>query len=267
MSRKPRSSEVKRHVKCRNLSLRPKLNLKLKLWRLKVKGNPTGTFWNSNVSSVKEHWSSQGFESEFTCWTWGTVQHPSLAISEDPEAPVDIVKLWEPGARERYYVSKFNIKVRKLMNRQEGRSSHMSKEFCWVLAYYYRGCPSWKWFYLLPLRPICSWFSRHCPFEHWIRAGEPFRPFDQLMAVFPAASREYIPPAFHHLMTNHDSDIIDFYPEDFLIDYERRRPPGRVSPFAFIEEKRLLEALEAVYPDLTDVERDESTWKWYHLHL
>ena len=180
----------------------------------------------------------------------------SLAISEDPEAPVDIVKLWEPGARERYYVSKFNIKAEEVDEFAKKVARSYVEGFCWVLAYYYRGCPSWKWFYPYHYAPFAADLVDIAHLNIEFEQGEPFRPFDQLMAVFPAASREHIPPAFHHLMTNHDSDIIDFYPEDFLIDMNGKKAAWQgVALLPFIEEKRLLEALEAVYPDLTDVEK------------
>ena len=47
------------------------------------------------------------------------------------------------------------------------------------------------------------------------KVTKPFRPLEQLMSVFPAASRSHVPPAWQDLMTDPDSPIIDFYPTDF----------------------------------------------------
>lgn len=182
---------------------------------------------------------------------------PAYSIdTKDPDAPIDVVKLWEPGARERYYVSKFNINADQVDEFSKVVAQSYVEGFCWVLAYYYRGCPSWKWFYPFHYAPFAADLvgiaDLKIDFEH----GEPFRPFDQLMAVFPSASREHIPPAFHHLMTHHSSEIIDFYPEEFLIDMNGKRAAWQgVALLPFIDEIRLLRALETSYPNLTDEER------------
>lgn len=177
-------------------------------------------------------------------------------VSNDPEAPVDIVKLWEPGARERYYVSKFNIKPEEVDEFAKKVVQSYVEGFCWVLAYYYRGCPSWKWFYPYHYAPFAADLVEIADLKIEFDQGTPFRPFDQLMAVFPAASREHIPPAFHHLMTSHESEIIDFYPEEFLIDMNGKKAAWQgVALLPFIEEKRLLDALETAYPGLTETEK------------
>jgi 5'-3' exonuclease len=45
--------------------------------------------------------------------------------------------------------------------------------------------------------------------------GKPFRPFEQLMGVMPAASSGLLPPAYQPLMLETTSPVIDFYPDDF----------------------------------------------------
>ncbi len=173
-------------------------------------------------------------------------------VSSDPEAPEDMIKLWEPGARERYYVNKFNIRPEEIDEFAKKVARAYVEGLCWVLAYYYRGCASWKWFYPYHYAPFAADMLDIADLIIDFDLGEPFRPFDQLMAVFPADSREHIPPAFHHLMTSHASEIIDFYPDEFVIDLNGKRAAWQgVALLPFIEETRLLTALEKSYPHLT----------------
>lgn len=80
------------------------------------------------------------------------------------------------------------------------------------------------------------------------------------MGVMPAASNHTIPPVFHSLMTDEDSDIIDFYPEDFTIDLNGKKMEWQgVALLPFIDEKRLLDAMATRYPQLNaeEVARNE----------
>lgn len=173
-------------------------------------------------------------------------------VTSDPDVPVDIIKLWEPGARERYYVNKFNISPEEVDQFAKTVAKAYVEGFCWVLAYYYRGCASWKWFYPFHYAPFAADLTDIADLVIEFDLGEPFRPFDQLMAVFPAASKDHIPPAFHHLMTSHASEIIDFYPDEFVIDMNGKRAAWQgVALLPFIDEERLLAALEKSYPHLT----------------
>ena len=82
--------------------------------------------------------------------------------------------------------------------------------------------------------------------------GTPFRPYEQLMAVLPAASKTALPAVFWPLMTEEDSEIIDFYPEDFQIDLNGKKFAWQgVALLPFIDEKRLLDAIAKKYPLLS----------------
>lgn len=70
---------------------------------------------------------------------------PPPAVPEKPkqdEAQEDTVKLWEPGYADRYYEQKFGVDPKDLEFRHQ-----VAREYaiglCWVLRYYFQGCPSW----------------------------------------------------------------------------------------------------------------------------
>lgn len=91
----------------------------------------------------------------------------------------------------------------------------------WVMYYYYAGVASWGWFYHYHYSPRISGTSHPLlPSAHAgpelashpflvlsdlkdvdkmtfdFDIGKPFHPFEQLMGVLPAASKQHIPPAF-----------------------------------------------------------------------
>jgi 5'-3' exoribonuclease 2 len=72
------------------------------------------------------------------------------------------------------------------------------------------------------------------------------------MSVLPAGSRQAIPEIFHDLMTNPDSEIIDFYPEDFVVDLNGKKFAWQgVALLPFIDSQRLLDAMAKKYPLLS----------------
>ncbi|XP_014274467.1 5'-3' exoribonuclease 2 homolog [Halyomorpha halys] len=181
-------------------------------------------------------------------------QEKEIHIEDEPE-PVDEVKLWQRGYKERYYSLKFNI---------DGNSPEETFKIgfeyviglCWVLKYYYQGCASWKWYYPYHYAPFASDFVNitrcNTCFE---KNTQPFSPFEQLMSVFPAGSSSLVPPTWADLMTNPMSPILDFYPKDFMIDLNGKRFAWQgVALLPFVDEVRLRKGLTSVYKDLTPAE-------------
>jgi len=122
----------------------------------------------------------------------------------------------------------------------------------WVLLYYFQGCPSWTWYYPYHYAPFAADFVDLEKLDIKFSKGKPFKPYEQLMGVMPAASRHTLPPVFHSLMTDEDSEIIDFYPDDFPIDMNGKIHLWQgVALLPFVDEGRLLDALRKKYPLLS----------------
>lgn len=180
---------------------------------------------------------------------------PTSDSSDKEEPNLDTVRLWSPGYRERYYEQKFKVSPDDLEFRKKVADAYV-EGLCWVLLYYFQGCPSWTWYYPYHYAPFAADFSDLKNLKIEFRKGKPFRPYEQLMGVLPAASKNSLPSKFWPLMENEDSEIIDFYPEDFPIDLNGKKFAWQgVVLLPFIEEKRLLDAVQKVYPLLSDEER------------
>eukprot|EP00439_Symbiodinium_sp_Y106_P058601 s1273_g8.t1 len=53
-----------------------------------------------------------------------------------------------------------------------------------------------------------------------LEVGQPFRPFQQLMAVLPSSSKSLLPACFQWLFDSQDSPILSFYPQKFVVDMD-----------------------------------------------
>ncbi|KAM6304978.1 5'-3' exoribonuclease 1-like [Aegotheles albertisi] len=90
--------------------------------------------------------------------------------------------------------------------------------------------------------------------------GKPFMPFEQLLAVLPAASKDLLPKCYQHLMISQDSPIIEYYPPDFKTDLNGKQQEWEaVVLIPFIDEKRLLQAMESCNKCLKEEEKRRNT--------
>ncbi|XP_026751467.1 5'-3' exoribonuclease 1 isoform X2 [Galleria mellonella] len=125
----------------------------------------------------------------------------------------------------------------------------------WNLFYYYKGCPSWCWYYPHHYAPYISDIKGFKDLKIEFELGEPFKPFEQLLAVLPAASKHLLPTPFHDLMTDEDSPIVHYYPLNFETDLNGKRNDWEaVVLIPFIDETNLLSAMAPCYQRLTDEE-------------
>ncbi|KAK7060260.1 5'-3' exoribonuclease 2 [Paramarasmius palmivorus] len=169
-------------------------------------------------------------------------------------------RLWEPGYRERYYQQKFGVPYTDKEFRKKLTQSYV-EGMAWVLCYYYQGTPSWQWYFPYHFAPFAADFEDVATMDIDFKLGQPFKPYEQLMGVFPAASRKHIPEPFHPLMTEDESPIIDFYPDTFQIDMNGKKMSWQgVALLPFIDEKRLLDSMKDPYEKLTEDEIRRNTW-------
>lgn len=193
----------------------------------------------------------------------GTPGRDSPSVSNKPQAdsdepPPDSVRLWEEGYADRYYEQKFNVEPKDIAFRNKVARAYV-EGLAWVLLYYFQGCPSWTWYYPYHYAPFAADFVELDKMDLKFEKGTPFKPFEQLMGVLPAASNHAIPEVFRSLMSDEDSKIIDFYPTDFPIDLNGKKFAWQgVALLPFIDEKRLLDAMATRYPLLSaeDVARN-----------
>ncbi|KAL6704388.1 exonuclease II Exo2 [Coniothyrium glycines] len=162
--------------------------------------------------------------------------------------------------RNEYYKSKFDW---DRSNEEELRklTENYVQGLQWVLYYYYRGVASWPWFYGYHYSPMISDVKRGLKADINFKLGQPFKPFQQLMGVLPDRSKSIVPKAYHPLMTNEDSPIIDFYPRDFNLDMNGKKQDWEaVVKIPFIQEDRLLKAMATKENDLTADEKARNSF-------
>ncbi|XP_055609359.1 5'-3' exoribonuclease 1-like isoform X2 [Uranotaenia lowii] len=160
--------------------------------------------------------------------------------------------------KRNYYITKMGYAEFDEEVRAEQTECYI-KAIQWILYYYYQGVPSWSWFYPHHYAPFISDIYN---FKHLVpkyNIAKPFLPFQQLLSVLPAASKDHLPSAYHRLMTEPDSPIIDYYPVDFETDLNGKKQTWEaVVLIPFIEENRLLAAMELCDAFLTDEEKQRN---------
>uniref|UniRef100_A0AAZ3PX88 5'-3' exoribonuclease n=1 Tax=Oncorhynchus tshawytscha TaxID=74940 RepID=A0AAZ3PX88_ONCTS len=167
--------------------------------------------------------------------------------SDSEPDPEDNVRLWEDGWKQRYYKTKFDV---------DATDDDFRKKV--VMSY---GCASWKWYFPFHYAPFASDFKDiKGMFTDFELGTKPFKPLEQLMGVFPAASGNFLPETWRSLMSNPESSIIDFYPDDFAIDLNGKKYAWQgVALLPFVDERRLRAALAEVYPNLSPEENKRNS--------
>ncbi|KAL6075040.1 exonuclease II Exo2 [Balamuthia mandrillaris] len=145
-----------------------------------------------------------------------------------------------------YYKEKFRVSCDDTEFHENLRQKYL-EGIMWVIKYYYNGCVSWSWFYPYHYAPLCSDLTNLASYEFKFEKGTPFLPFQQLMGVFPPASKQALPPCYQDLMTNPQSPILEYYPEEFSVDMNGKKNPWEgIALIPFIDQNKLLEAIAGI---------------------
>ncbi|KAI5962155.1 exo2 [Candida pseudojiufengensis] len=168
--------------------------------------------------------------------------------------------------KNEYYEEKLNFSIDDTEKLTE-MTEHYIEGLQWVLYYYYRGCPSWNWYYRYHYAPRISDIS--VGLEALINKGvdlkydpsHPFKPFEQLMAVLPARSRKLMPNVYRPLMIDEKSPIKQFYPDEVDVDLNGKTASWEaVVLLDFVDENKLIEALKPIESKLTPEETKRNSY-------
>lgn len=95
----------------------------------------------------------------------------------------------------------------------------------WVLSYYTRGVPDWKWCFKHHYAPFAHELAQHIDtytFNNPIKTI-PTTPFQQLLSVLPPQSAGLIPMPLSQLLSDSNSKIKKYCPMNFKVDLSGKR--------------------------------------------
>ncbi|XP_065412984.1 5'-3' exoribonuclease 1 isoform X1 [Chrysemys picta bellii] len=178
---------------------------------------------------------------------------------EDEQEDEDLFETEFRQYKRTYYMTKMGVEVVS-DDFLAGQAECYVQAIQWILHYYYHGVQSWSWYYPYHYAPYLSDIRNISKLKIQFELGKPFMPFEQLLAVLPAASKDLLPKCYEHLMTSEDSPIIEYYPPDFKTDLNGKQQEWEaVVLIPFIDEKRLLQAMESCNKCLLEDEKQRNT--------
>uniref|UniRef100_A0A336LMV3 5'-3' exoribonuclease 1 n=1 Tax=Culicoides sonorensis TaxID=179676 RepID=A0A336LMV3_CULSO len=158
-----------------------------------------------------------------------------------------------------YYIEKMGYKEMNETVRCEQTKSYI-EALQWILYYYYRGVPSWSWFYEYHYSPFISDIHSFKDLQINFQLNKPFLPFEQLLSVLPTASKNLLPSAYHELMTDKNSKIAQYYPTNFETDLNGKKQEWEaVVLIPFIDENLLLQEMRSREKYLNKIEIERNT--------
>lgn len=130
------------------------------------------------------------------------------------------------------------------------------KALQWNLHYYYHGCVSWGWFYSYHYAPFISDVAGITRVSRSFELGTPFKPFEQLLAVLPAASSSLLPKMYRSLVISETSPLAKYFPTEVECDLNGKQNDWEAVVLApFIDEGAVVKASQVYDLFLTPEER------------
>lgn len=223
----------------------------------------------ADIDGLNPHESDEEYEERLNDLRKTIKKYQSANLVETEEVLKDTKDVYDSKFvdwKDKYYKSKLNFSIKdtdKLIEMTE----HYVEGLQWVLYYYYQGVPSWNWYYRYHYSPRISDIT--VGLEELLRRGKPinfeqskpFKPFEQLMAVLPARSRNLMPVVYRPLMTEETSPIINFYPHEVEVDMNGKTATWEaVVLLDFVDENKLLEALKPIEAKLSPEETKRNSF-------
>lgn len=126
-------------------------------------------------------------------------------------------------------IDKYKIKYINILFPENSNIKQICHEYLegmqWVLSYYTRGVPNWKWYFAYHYSPPASILSKYMKSFKFPIYGRtiPSTPFQQLLSVLPPKSANLIPFPLNNLLTDETSPLKKHCPDDFEIDLSGKR--------------------------------------------
>lgn len=125
----------------------------------------------------------------------------------------------------------------------------------WVLSYYTKGVPDWKWQYKYHYAPFAHHLSKHLKtykFKPFVQ-NRPNLPFQQLLFVLPPKSAYLIPKPLNNLLLHDSSPIKKYYPEKFFVDISGKRKEYEGVVVLPIVDTNFINSIYEQYIDKVDI--------------
>eukprot|EP01114_Cavostelium_apophysatum_P014830 TRINITY_DN3939_c0_g1_i1.p1 TRINITY_DN3939_c0_g1~~TRINITY_DN3939_c0_g1_i1.p1 ORF type:complete len:1028 (+),score=267.90 TRINITY_DN3939_c0_g1_i1:154-3237(+) len=161
-----------------------------------------------------------------------------VSMSDDEEDD----ELW----KDYYYKDKFKFPLSDTKFHKKLQHDYI-RGIYWVLNYYHNGCISWPWYFEYHYAPLISDLRNLKEVSLEFEFGQPFKPYQQLLAVLPPESKDCLPVPYQRLMLDPASPIADFYPASFELDSNGKKNEWEyVALLPFIDQDRLVKASDSI---------------------
>ena len=193
----------------------------------------------------------------------------------------NFVKTYKEDANEakrNYYQEKlkFDVKEAKGKIKLHQMLYRYLEGMQWVLYYYYRGAPHWRWYYPYHYAPMISDLGTNIvkdflggnnqitSFKTDTNCNanpKPYTPFQQLLCIFPVKSlRAFLPPQY---LTLAQGVLAEYFPDDFDIDLNGRTLPWEAAILIpFVDEDKFIDAEGTLFENgmkLSTIEFEKNT--------